>query len=131
MKRVLLKNKNTGTIGELSVSNRIVVYEPDMPLCGNLILGEYDTLTELNKYWEDYKIVEPLIKDENIRKAVQAWAEANHYDKLWIYHDRTAISFYNEDDDDNEITFNTVEKFGLKHLKCYTITELCGEEENE
>ena len=130
MKRVLLKNKNTGTIGELSVSNRIVVYEPDMPLCGNSILGEYDTLAELNKYWEDYKIVEPLIKDEKIRKAVKAWAESNYYDKLLIYHDHTAISFYNEDDD-NEITFNTIEKFGLEHLKCYTITELCGEEENE
>ena len=35
MKRVLLKNKKTCIIGELSIANRIVVYEPDMPLCVN------------------------------------------------------------------------------------------------
>ena len=68
MKRVLLKNKKTGVIGELSGVNRIVVYEPDMPLCGNSILGEYDTLAELNKDWEDYKPIELLIKDEKVKK---------------------------------------------------------------
>ena len=72
---------------------------------------------------------EPFIKDPTIRKAVRYWADANNYDKLWVYHDHTAISFYNEDDGDNEIIFNTVEKFGLEHLKCYAITELCGESE--
>ena len=61
-----LRNKKTGVIGELSGVNRIVVYEPDMPLCENSILGEYDTLAELNKDWEDYKPIEPLIKDEEI-----------------------------------------------------------------
>ena len=72
---------------------------------------------------------EPLIKDEKIRKAVKMWADANGYDKLWVYHDRTTISFYNEEDNNNEIIFNTMEKFGLEHLKCYTVPELCGEEE--
>lgn len=95
----------------------------------HFILGEYDSLAELNEEWEDYKPAEPLIKDEKIRKAVRTWAEANRYDKLWVYHGRTAISFYNADNNDNGITLNTVEKFGLEHLKCYTITELCGEEE--
>lgn len=57
-----LRNKKTGVIGELSGVNRIVVYEPDMPLCENSILGEYDTLAELNKDWEDYKI-DPYIVD--------------------------------------------------------------------
>lgn len=75
------------------------------------------------------------ITDEKIRKAVRAWADANGYDKLWVklwtYCGHGAISFYNEDAGDNEITFNTVEKFGLEHLKYYTITELCGEEEDE
>lgn len=74
-----------------------------------------------------YESAEPYIKDEKIRKAVRAWAEVNHYDKLWVYHDHTTISFYNEEDGDNEITFNTMEKFGLENLKCYTITELCRE----
>ncbi len=77
---------------------------------------------------------EPLIKDEKIRKAVRAWAEANSILKhnygcedmdvvfdsaehcfTWI---NTSIQF-------NEIT-------GLEELengKKYTIAELCGEEE--
>jgi len=92
---------------------------------------DYKTIAEFNKDWEDYEPIEPLITDTTIRKAVQAWAEANHYenDKLTVYLDHDAISFYNEDDDDNEITFNTVEKFGLEHLKCYTVVELCGKEQ--
>lgn len=90
---------------------------------------DYYSLAELNSEWEDYGPKEPLIKDEKIRKAIIAWAEANEYDKLWVYHENDAISFYNENDDDNEIIFNTVKKFGLKHLKCYTVEELCGEEE--
>lgn len=79
--------------------------------------------------WEDCNPTEPLIKDEKIRKAVKAWADVNKYDDLSVYHDYAAISFYNEDDNDNEIIFNTMEKFGLEHLKCYTVTELCGSEE--
>lgn len=90
---------------------------------------DFESLKEMNDTLEDCKPAEPLIKDEKVRKAVRAWADANKYDKLWVYHDHTAISFYNEDDDDNEITFNTMDKFGLDHLGCYTIAELCGEKE--
>ena len=36
-----------------------------------------NSLAELNEEWEDYKPKEPLIKDEKVRKAVRAWAEAN------------------------------------------------------
>lgn len=92
----------------------------------------YDSLAELNEEWEDYKPTEPLIKDEKIRKAVRAWTDVNGCDKLlvrlWEYCGHGAISFYDEDGD-NEITFATAKTFGLEHLKDYTITELCGEEE--
>lgn len=119
-----LRNKKTGAIGELSGVNRIVVYEPDMPLCGNSILGTYDTLAQLNEEWEDYK--EPLIKDEKIRKAVRAWAEANSLDEI--------ICFPHEDSFDFagnatklDIRFN--QPLEIDDSRGYTITELCGENE--
>ena len=113
--------------------------------CGNLIEVKPDgTLgvcaysgTTLKKFpniltdWFD-EVKEPLIKDEKIRKAVRAWAEANvinsgHYYNTDIKFDatehrlqwiQTAIEF-------NDIT-------GLENLEdgeTYTIAELCGEEE--
>ena len=100
----------------------------------HFVLDEYGTLAELNADWEDYEPKEPLIKDEKIRKAVRAWAEANvinseHYHNTDIKFDatehrlqwiQTAIEF-------NDIT-------GLENLEDgekYTIDELCGEEEND
>lgn len=71
---------------------------------------------------------EPLIKDEKIRKAVRAWAEASEtetveYDKYWVSFRR----------DDKTIGFKDVDRcmgfFGLEDGKDYTIDELCGEEE--
>lgn len=118
-----LRNKKTGGLANMLGEQDFIRVYTDAGW------ADYNSLAELNEEWEDYKPAEPLINDEKIRKAVRAWAEANEYDKLWVYHDNEAISFYNEDDDDNEIIFNTMKKFGLKHLKCYTINELCGEEE--
>ena len=127
-----LRNKKTGKIGELSGVNRIVVYEYDMPLCGNSILGEYDTLAELNEECEDYKPAEPLIKDEKIRKAVRAWAEMN--DIRFIHmcsrirkenarivgQNALGRTFTMEIDNENEI------RVCFKDYKeCYTIAELC------
>lgn len=88
----------------------------------------YESLAELNDEWEDYKTAEPLIKDEKIRKAVRAWAEACGYDGACIVeHDKSA----------NELTgiaHTTVIALGeidfaLEDRKRYTIDELCGEEE--
>lgn len=67
---------------------------------------------------------EPLIKDEKIRKAVKAWAEANGAVE------NTEITF--ECDKDRfwylgkMISFEDVDSLEIGH---YTITELCGEEE--
>lgn len=44
---------------------------------------DYYSLAELNEGWEDYEPKEPLIKDEKIRKAVRAWAEANDIERVW------------------------------------------------
>lgn len=76
----------------------------------------------------DYKPsepAEPLIKDEKIRKAVRAWAEAceldtAQYDDYWR-------SFRC---DDCVIGFKTeYTNLNLDDGKWYTIAELCGEEE--
>lgn len=119
-----LRNKKTGEIGELSGVNRIVVYEYDMPLCGNSILGEYDTLAELNEEWEDYTPAEPLIKDEKIRKAVRAWAEAEGED---CYYGKDATTLHNGSGDNIEFWSRPFKD--LEVGEHYTITELCGEEE--
>lgn len=123
-----LRNKHTGKITEIEEVNLVVMN--DECDCYESF-AEYHSLAELNEDWEDYKPAEPLIKDEKIRKAVRAWAEANainsgHYYNTdikfnvtehrlqWI---QTAIDF-------NDIT-------GLDNLEdgeTYTIAELCGDE---
>ena len=81
----------------------------------------YYSLAELNEEWEDYKPKEPLIKDEKIRKAVRAWAEANDIEAGLYNADTFSIG-----SDDNFISFNN----GFAdETKIYTIAELCGEDE--
>ena len=73
---------------------------------------------------------EPLIKDEKIRKAVRAWAEANSQRTSVAYHQldetHSCISFI--DFGGLEIEFNkTIDE--LTSGEIYKFTELCGEEE--
>ena len=117
-----LRNKKTGDA---------VYVDFRIPLCNNdETLGSYSvtSLEALNRSFEDYKPKEPLIKDEKIRKAVRAWAEANEietvdYDKYWVAFER----------DDKTISFKDYDKclgfYGLDDSETYTIDELCGEEE--
>jgi hypothetical protein len=74
---------------------------------------------------------EPLIKDEKIRKAVRAWAEACSFARIYFdeYHNAfrnindvgfTTISFLRDVDEDI---------LPLEDGEVYTIAELCGEEE--
>lgn len=73
---------------------------------------------------------EPLIKDEKIRKAVRAWADANNIRA--VYYSPVEGGFYVKNFDD-EIVASIY--FGDKPMKedvygeHYTIDELCGEEE--
>ena len=102
-------------------------------------LGDYETLAELNEEWEDYTPAESLIKDEKIRKAVKAWADYHNITEVECYigtwdhagicipdsvlqlhsiRDRIVIQFFMNADKRENI------KEGI-----YTISELCGEEE--
>lgn len=68
---------------------------------------------------------EPLIKDEKIRKAVRAWAEADGADeKIYLTIDDNGSRFDNKYGGYIEFAFiiNMEERL-------YTIEELCGEEE--
>lgn len=95
----------------------------------HFVLDEYETLTELNEDWEDYKPAEPLIKDEKIRKAVRAWAEANEISQAQF--DRYISGFSASDDGHNILSMISFDGFVFMFVdgKYYTITELCGEDE--
>lgn len=89
---------------------------------------KYNSLAELNEEWEDYEPKEPLIKDEKIRKAVRAWAEAVGQEETFI------VSYSNEYHDcciyvsdlGSTATIDIGIDLNIKEGS-YTITELCGE----
>ena len=79
--------------------------------------------------WRDYEQPkEPLIKDEKIRKAVRAWAEANEISQAQF--DRYISGFSASDDEHNILSMISFDGFVFMFVdgKIYTIDELCGEE---
>ena len=118
-----LRNKKTG---------EAVYVDFQIPLCNHdEILGSYSvtSLEALNKSFEDYKPKEPLIKDEKIRKAVRAWADANEISQAQF--DRYTSGFSACDDGHNLLSMISFDGFVFMFVdgKYYTIDELCGEEE--
>ena len=65
---------------------------------------------------------EPLIKDEKIRKAVRAWAEANDIERVW--HEYSSCWLRG-----NGLKIELENEVVDLEQKNYTIAELCGEEE--
>lgn len=125
-----LRNKSTGEIVDTKDYN-FKIATPAEPLYGHDafdVREEYNSLAELNADWEDVEPAEPLIKDEKIRKAVRAWAEAVDADSAfvekWAYDgDQFVLS-----DELAEIHFRIKTPKEIKSYKRYTIAELCGEE---
>lgn len=116
-----LRNKKTGEIIEID-NIRFVFNDGYAP---------FSSLRILNAYWEDYTQAEPLIKDEKIRKAVRAWAEAADTEYLAFedYDDENV--YFIDRDFEPQIWFPKKSILGspLDDGKIYTIAELCGEEE--
>ena len=113
-----LRNKKTGDA---------VYVDFQIPLCNNNeVLGAYSvtSLKELNERFEDYKPAEPLIKDEKIRKAVRAWAEANDYSLVKIGYDMAS----EPNDGHVQIHFEGSDIVDEDKYGVHTIAELCGEE---
>lgn len=116
-----LKNKKTGEIVELKLVQVNDKYLEDHEV--DLLNGEKLTLKSLADSFDDVK--DPLIKDEKIRKAVRAWAEANNFlDEIEVHSltagTRFSIGHY-------DIEFLGYFIYDLESNKTYTITELCGE----
>ena len=100
---------------------------------GVMQVDGYDTVEDLMDDYAAYERYnppkEPLIKDEKIRKAVRAWAEANEIGDTRVFCGLHDNGF---DTGDIYIDFNRavyVVETGIKRGKSYTIDELCGEEE--
>lgn len=89
----------------------------------------YQSLAELNDEWEDYAPKEPLIKQEKIRKAVRAWAEANEISQAKF--DRRMSGFSASDAGHNFLSMISFDGFvfNCEDGEYYTIDELCGDEE--
>lgn len=115
-----LRNKNTGEIGEIRYENHELYIDTDEGFTYWL-----RTIAKLNEEWEDYEPKEPLIKDEKVRKAVKAWAEANDFGRV----------FYEYDFSNDVARFIVCEAVMvieadelLEEYRWYTIAELCGED---
>ena len=93
-----LKNRKTGEIVELKLiqvnDKNLEEHEVD------LLNGEKLTLKLLADSFDDVK--DPLIKDEKIRKAVRAWAEANNIRA--VYYSPEEDGFYVKNFDDEIVT---------------------------
>jgi len=90
-------------------------------------IAQADGIIDTMDYEPDSEPAEPLIKDEKVRKAVRAWAEANGEEDNIVFTRSCEYSdymFYTNGGGD--ICFEQ----GIDLTTgSYTITELCGEEE--
>lgn len=120
-----LRNKKTGKI--VLATNMAVGFADDGTD------NWYNSLAELNEEWEDYSPPEPLIKNEKIRKAVRAWAEAeNCTNEMNLYYtlnrQEKYITFHNPQTG-SELQLCDFDLPVFQEIREYTIAELCGEEE--
>lgn len=130
---MLLRNKKTGDVIDLDIASikaqfgGISVIPEPVKLGGDEYV--YHSLAELNDEWEYYEPKEPLIKDEKIRKAVRAWAEANEISQAQF--DRYTSGFSASDAGHNLLSMISFDGFVFMFVdgEYYTIDELCGKEE--
>lgn len=133
-----LRNKKTGEVVVEINKIGLVWNKYGMPA----EIGQYNSIAELNEEWEDYKPVEPLIKDEKVCKVVRAWVD-NLRDimcngAITFYIDTVYCSFLTDvrrgiktgDFDVAELDLALdLDYADLEDGTTYTIAELCGEEE--
>lgn len=119
-----LINKKTGEI--IDGGDYLNVYD-DLDHQGKS--WHYNSLAELNEDWEDYVSKEPLIKDEKVRKAVRAWAEACCIELIEITHSRKCILRAMDAITNNDEICIDREIGQILDEKVYNIDELCGEGE--
>ena len=120
-------NKENGKVASV-----LVMYLDDE---GHMQTDSYDKVEDLMDDYAAYEQAkpEPLIKDEKIRKAVRAWAEANGVSELFSYEAVSGCPFWYimAYRGEGGLTLDLWGEFPkeLTNDKSYTIAELCGEEE--
>lgn len=122
-----LRNKKTGEIrewervGAIDYGEMNEVYDS----------AEYNSLAELNEEWEDYEPIEPLIKDEEIRKSFREWAGLFGAERFRVNHfsdSRIKTTSIVSIDTATEPVIELPGHIG-EESEIYTRVELCGEEE--
>lgn len=143
-----LRNKNTGEVFDALIREKGGAGSYSLIVCDvksyeqskstldatHFVLDEYETLTELNEDWEDYKPAEPLIKDAGAREVVRLWAKVNRIPTNATtieYHFVESLCGTESEFWDNNLHIMFYGKIAPNavHGKIYTIDELCGEEE--
>lgn len=132
-----LKNKKTGGVFDVAFHSSykegkitIGVEEEADPVFPKCNFGSYDSLKEFCESWEDAP--EPLIKNEKVRKAIRAWADAARIDMAYLYIDNekpSTFCVYKLAADCHYIQIAFHDKNPIKDGRAYTIAELCGEDE--
>lgn len=118
-----LRNKKTGQVKKMWKENICLSFGD----CNKV----YYSIAELNDEWEDYEPKEPLIKDEKIRKAVRAWAEANNFSVFRVHNQHFNYVKINGVKDRYDPNGSNIEFMGTiagAEKRTYEIDELCGEE---
>ena len=117
-----LRNKKTGKVQTCDFAVISDDFRRDGELCkleSHIFI--FRSIKQLNEEYEDYTPKEPLIKDEKIRKAVRAWAEACDVERC-----------HYEGDGDFATRWHGI-KLDCSQIELdegfYTIAELCGEGE--
>ena len=126
-----LRNKNTGDpVKFVSIES---IYKDKLKLTYILSSGlvnerYYTSIEKFNEDWEDYKPKDPIIKDEKIRKAVRAWAEANEISQ--VQYDSFTSGLSASDAGHNILSMISFDGavFNLVDGKYYDITDLCGDD---
>ena len=123
-----LRNKKTGEVKEFNEIFLTKTVKETNTATSEYVERSYCKIAELIADWEDYKPAESLIKDEKIRKAVRAWAEACGVEEYVSVSDLSPAftRFYTNE---YEIDIKTENSLCLSEREYYTIAELCGEEE--
>lgn len=132
-----LRNKKTGEVKDWDFGNWYqTILNPENEEKYECNLNDFiDRTVEFREEWEDYKPAEPLIKDEKIRKVLRAWAEALDLNEgeVEFYGNKTWIGFRPINNRTGWSSKFELDYFGSENefvpFKRYTITELCGEEE--
>lgn len=125
-----LRNKKTGEIVEYDR----IGFRKGLSDGWKDFVPKAESIAEFNEEWEDYKLAEPLIKDEKIRKLFKEWAtlfEEHIKIKYYVYNDFVVFRLCREKGTpeprlDISIGYELV---NLREGYEYYFEELCGEEE--